>query len=282
MLRGLRTVVFDVDNLEKAKAWYEEATGAAPYFDQPFYVGFDVGGYELGLRPADGRQRSGIGGDTAYWAVDDMEGAHAALLKAGARPAEPVTEVGDGIRVASVVDPFGNRLGLIDNPHFAPRLTWAPAGDISARSIHKEALVAATPADAWALWATSDGIAKWWVPDAKIELRPGGPYELYFLKDNPPGRRGGDGCRVLSFVPGRMLSFTWNAPPELPKTRPLHTWVALHFSAEEGRCRVTLDHLGWPESGLADKDSQWPATFAYFDDAWERVMELFAQSATTP
>jgi uncharacterized protein YndB with AHSA1/START domain len=73
-----------------------------------------------------------------------------------------------------------------------------------------------------------------------------------------------------------MLSFTWNAPPEL-KTRPLHTWVVILFEDSDGGTRVTLNHYGWPASGLADPESDWPATLDYFNNAWGYVMDLFAR-----
>jgi len=115
---GLRTVTYAVADLERAKAWYADVLGVAPYFDQPFYVGFNVGGFELGLQPAEGTQQPGEGGSTAYWGVPNAERALAQLLTQGAKVAQPLQDVGDGIRVATVKDPFGNLLGVIENPHF--------------------------------------------------------------------------------------------------------------------------------------------------------------------
>ena len=115
MLLGLRTAIYPTPDLVRAKAWYAELLGVPPYFDQPFYVGFEVGGFELGLLP-DGQP--GSAGPQPLWGVADISAAHARLLALGAQALEPVTEVGEGIRVAAVLDPFGNRLGLIQNPHF--------------------------------------------------------------------------------------------------------------------------------------------------------------------
>ena len=117
MILGLRTVVYPAADLVAAKDWYARVLGRAPYFDQPFYVGFAVGGFELGLVP-DGE--SGTGGAQALWGVVDVDAALGRLLELGAMPLEPVTEVGEGIRVAAVVDPFGNRFGIIENAHFDP------------------------------------------------------------------------------------------------------------------------------------------------------------------
>lgn len=114
---GLRTVIYPVEDLEKAKAWYAKMLGQEPYFDQPFYVGFSVGGYELGLDPDIVHVKRGDNA-VAYWGVADCKKAHAALLKAGAKAHLEPKDVGEGIVVATVKDPFGNTLGLIENPHF--------------------------------------------------------------------------------------------------------------------------------------------------------------------
>lgn len=114
MLEGLRTVVYSVPDLDAAKAWYTKMLGQPPYFDEPFYVGFSVGGYELGLLPSE----TGTAGAVTYWGVPDAEAAYARLLELGAEPQDAVQDVGDGIRVGTVRDPAGNTLGVIQNPHF--------------------------------------------------------------------------------------------------------------------------------------------------------------------
>ena len=117
MLLGLRTAIYPAPDLAAAKAWYTRLLGVDPYFDEPFYVGFQVGGFELGLLPT---ASPGTEGPQALWGVTDIDEAWEAVLKLGAMPLEPVAEVGGGIRVAAVQDPFGNRLGLIQNPQFDP------------------------------------------------------------------------------------------------------------------------------------------------------------------
>ena len=111
MFQGLRTVGYHVDDLAAATAWYTNIVGHPPYFNEPFYVGFNVGGYELGLLP-DGE------GVTTYWGTADIVAEHARLLALGAKPKDAITDVGGGIRVATVLDPFGNVVGIIENPHF--------------------------------------------------------------------------------------------------------------------------------------------------------------------
>lgn len=117
MFQGLRTVIYHVSDLDRAKAWYSSVLGIEPYFDQPFYVGYNVGGYELGLDP--NMSTSGAGGVGAYWGVSDCEAAFNRLLELGASAHSPVQDVGEGIRVATVNDPFGNLIGVIENPHFS-------------------------------------------------------------------------------------------------------------------------------------------------------------------
>jgi len=117
MFLGLRTVIYQVSDLAAAKTWYAAAFGVTPYFDEPFYVGFEIGGFELGLDP----DMSGVtpgNNAVAYWGVADIEEAWKRLLARGARPGDPVKEVGGDIKVATVADPFGNVIGLIQNPHF--------------------------------------------------------------------------------------------------------------------------------------------------------------------
>ena len=119
MVKGLATVIYGVTDLEKAKAWYASAFQQAPYFDQPFYVGFNIGGYELGLDPNFTVGKPGAGGTVAYWRVAEIEPAVQQFVAAGASVVVAAQDVGDGIKVATVADPFGNLIGLIENPHFA-------------------------------------------------------------------------------------------------------------------------------------------------------------------
>ncbi|HSJ09466.1 MAG TPA: VOC family protein [Longimicrobiales bacterium] len=117
-LLGLRSGIHHVADLDAAKRWYADLLGTQPYFDEPFYVGFDVGGYELGLNPDTSKVQPGRGGAVLYWGVTDADAVFARLLELGATEVEAVSDVGGGIRVAIVEDPFGNLLGIIENPHF--------------------------------------------------------------------------------------------------------------------------------------------------------------------
>lgn len=115
---GLRTVVYKVDDLLKGKDWYSRAFGTEPYFDEPFYVGFNIGGYELGLLPDDKTKEEKGEGVVSYWGVKDIDFVFQAMINLGAEVDEKPTNVGGKLMVASVKDPWGNIIGLIYNPEF--------------------------------------------------------------------------------------------------------------------------------------------------------------------
>jgi predicted enzyme related to lactoylglutathione lyase len=115
-LHGLRTVIYMVSDLPSAKKWYINAFGVNPYFDEPFYVGFNIGGYELGLHPDQNLNKASNA--VAYWGVENVQKEFDYLVSIGAKPNENPTNVGGEIVVASVNDPWGNCLGLIYNPEF--------------------------------------------------------------------------------------------------------------------------------------------------------------------
>ena len=117
MLLGLRSAFCYVDDIAAAKTWYSKVLGFPPYFDQPFYVGFNVGGYELGLSSEEGTgtKPRAYG---AYWGVKDVKAVYARLLELGAEPRGEIQDVGEGILIADVLDPWGNVFGIIENPNF--------------------------------------------------------------------------------------------------------------------------------------------------------------------
>ena len=111
-------MIYRVPDLDRARDWYRAAFEVEPYFDQPFYVGFQFGGFELGLDPDTTEGPTGPGGSVAYWGVESIDVAFGRFVEQGASVAIPIKEVGGGIKVATVADPFGNLIGLIENPHF--------------------------------------------------------------------------------------------------------------------------------------------------------------------
>ena len=119
MFLGLRTAIYHVDDIDKGKHWYSEVLGVKPYFDEPFYVGFNVAGYELGLQPGAGHSGDEADGAVAYWGVENAEAAFKRIVGLGATVHEELQDVGGGIKVATVKDPFGNVFGIIENPNFS-------------------------------------------------------------------------------------------------------------------------------------------------------------------
>jgi catechol 2,3-dioxygenase-like lactoylglutathione lyase family enzyme len=120
---GLRTVVYSAPDLAASKAWWTEALGLPPYFDQPFYVGFNPGGYELGLNP----NGDPSAGPNTYWGVRDIAAAAAHLIATGAVAVEAAQDVGEGIKLGTFRSPAGDLVGLIENPAF--KLAPAPADE---------------------------------------------------------------------------------------------------------------------------------------------------------
>jgi len=123
MFLGLRTVIYPAPQLATSKAWFTELLGFEPYFDEAFYVGYTVNGYELALDP----HGNPATGPITYWGVANTDEALAQLVEAGASIASPVQEVGGGIRVATVLLPHNaGLLGIIENPHFVAADAHSP------------------------------------------------------------------------------------------------------------------------------------------------------------
>jgi len=141
------------------------------------------------------------------------------------------------------------------------------------RQIRKEAIINASRDSVWKAWTTTEGVTAFGPPAANIELKVDGKYEWYFgPADSPLGTRGSEGCRVLSYLPKEMLTFTWNAPPTVPELRPARTRVVVQFAdAGPGQTKVTLTHLGWGEEPM------WNEVYDYFDAAWGHVLTALAE-----
>jgi predicted enzyme related to lactoylglutathione lyase len=115
---GLRTVSYKVGDLFKAKEWYAKAFQTEPYFDEPFYVGFNIGGYELGLQPDENPPAEKPESVVAFWGVNDIVKEYNRFIESGAVENEKPYNVGGEIVIGSVKDPWGNIIGLIYNPEF--------------------------------------------------------------------------------------------------------------------------------------------------------------------
>ncbi len=145
----------------------------------------------------------------------------------------------------------------VDNKRFV-------AAGAEQRSFSKEVVINAAIETVYAAWTTAEGWSAVYPQpsQARIELGIGGRYEWLF-----DGSIGCNGCQVLSYLPNRMLSFSWNAPPSQPATRLQRTWVVVECLPEAAdRTRVRLTHLGFGQ------DEDWDTTYAYFEQAWDRVL----------
>jgi uncharacterized protein YndB with AHSA1/START domain len=135
------------------------------------------------------------------------------------------------------------------------------------RAIRKEVTVAAPAAEVWAAWSTEEGVRTFFAPRAAVQLAIGGRYEMLFDLDATPGSQGGEGLTILSYSPGEMLSFEWNAPPQFGAVRNQKTWVVVQIEAKAGgNTQVALTHLGWQEG------EEWEQVYDYFLRAWDVVL----------
>lgn len=116
---GLRTTIYKVDDIKKATEWYIKAFETAPYFNEPFYVGFNIGGFELGLQPEETKMINKTENVVVYWGVDNINETYHRLIDLGATEHEPPHNVGGELMTGTVKDPFGNVIGLIYNPYFS-------------------------------------------------------------------------------------------------------------------------------------------------------------------
>ncbi len=118
---GLRTTIFKVPNMAEATEWYTNAFETKPYFNEPYYVGFNINGYELGLQPDDNPATVKVESVVAYWGVLHIQATYDRLIELGATDNEKPYNVGEELMTATVKDPFGNVIGLIYNPYFQPK-----------------------------------------------------------------------------------------------------------------------------------------------------------------
>lgn len=143
------------------------------------------------------------------------------------------------------------------------------------RQFLKSVQGAAKPDEVWRAWTTINGTKTFFAPDGAIELKLWA-YEVYFDLEQPYGLKGSEGCTILSFVPSKMLSFSWGAPPQLPKARKgIAQWVVVFLDASEDGTLVTLIELGWRDG------EEGVAVYEYFDRAWSMVLARLAHSYST-
>ncbi|EDP72266.1 hypothetical protein FBALC1_14232 [Flavobacteriales bacterium ALC-1] len=118
LMLGLRTTIYMVSDIVEATEWYTKAFNTKPYFNEPFYIGFNIGGYELGLQSEERDINSKTENVFSYWGVNDINEAYEHLINLGGTKHEEPNDVGDDILVASLYDPWNNIIGIIYNPNF--------------------------------------------------------------------------------------------------------------------------------------------------------------------
>ncbi|MDX2217743.1 MAG: SRPBCC domain-containing protein [Burkholderiales bacterium] len=151
-------------------------------------------------------------------------------------------------------------------------LLAAPPAWAQAKVINESITIKASPAAVYKAWTTRDGIRTFFAPDAVIEPRVGGLFEIHMNPYAEPGMKGADDMRYLALQENRMVSFTWNAPPSLPEARKQRTYVTLRFESHGDDTQVTLFHGGFGEGG------EWDKTHAYFSRAWPGVLKNLKKS----
>ncbi len=147
-----------------------------------------------------------------------------------------------------------------------------PASQAAERAIDKQVVVDATLDQVWDAWTTREGIVSFFAPDARIEPHVGGAFQIYMDPGAPAGSKGADEMRFLALQPKKMISFDWNAPPQLAEVRAQRTFVIVRFEpVTEHTTRVFLHHTGWGDGG------EWDKAYTYFDKAWGGVLTNLAK-----
>ena len=150
----------------------------------------------------------------------------------------------------------------------AAAIFTASAAMASERAINEKITVKANVDDVWKAWTTTEGVKSFFAPDAKVELRVDGPFEIYINPFAEPGMKGADDMRIIGFQEKKMLTFTWNAPPSLPEARKQRSVVIVRLiSRGDALTDVTLHHVGWGEGG------EWDKAHDYFAKSWPNVLK---------
>jgi uncharacterized protein YndB with AHSA1/START domain len=138
------------------------------------------------------------------------------------------------------------------------------------RAVRAEVVVNASQSEVWKAWSTNEGAQTFFAPKTHIETRIGGPYEIFF---NPADERmSTKGMKVLSYIPGEMLSFEWCFPrDEFPQLQDARGWVVIQLTAVAAhRTRVCLTHLGWQQG------PEWDRAFAHMNRGWTELTNRLA------
>lgn len=141
------------------------------------------------------------------------------------------------------------------------------------KSLVKEIEIGKDIGSIWEKFTTEEGLISFFAPEVNFELSIGGQFEMLFDLKMPIGLQGSEDCKVLSFLPEKMISFSWNNPPKFEHIREEHTWVVVEFKKiEENRTHITLTHLGWQDG------PEWEGAYEYFEIAWNIVLKRLEYS----
>lgn len=146
---------------------------------------------------------------------------------------------------------------------------------MSVKSISTSCKVNTSAKEVWNKWTTAKGLRSFFGKENNIDLRIGGPYEIYYLMNNEEGYRGSEGCKILSFLPQKMISFTWTAPPQFKSVRneKNQTWVVLFIDEiEPQKTKITIHHLGWPSN------NKWDKVYKFYQHAWGFILNGLIKS----
>ncbi len=148
---------------------------------------------------------------------------------------------------------------------------FASSGD-DVRRLEFDRIINAPPEVVWAQISTPEGVRRWLEVDSTIELAIGGAYEFYFDEGRGRGNKGTEGTQVLSYVPGRMLSLSWNVPTNLARVRGQRSWVTFLIEPVAQGSRVTVVHAGFANT------PGWDRAHAYYETGWPGVLGMLKRS----
>ena len=153
--------------------------------------------------------------------------------------------------------------------------------DAALAPVVARAVVDAPIGEVWRAWTTSEGLSAALGGTAtRVDCRVGGAFEILWNSAAPEGERGSEGCRVLSFVPRRMVSFTWNAPPQFVNARQQHSHVVVELRAvTDSSTEITLTNLGFDAlaAEFPEHAEEYKQVRAYFAQAWPKVLGWFVE-----
>lgn len=125
----------------------------------------------------------------------------------------------------------------------------------------------------WDKFTTEEGLMSFFAPKVNFQLSIGGQFEMLFDLKMPMGLQGSEDCKILSFLPHKMISFSWNNPPKFEHIRDEKTWVIIEFQmSAENKTLIKLTHLGWKDN------PEWEGAYEYFNNAWNVVLKRLEYS----